>query len=103
MVGYIKFFFFFVFYLVSFSRSYLRFGLGFGLVSDLVAFWRSRLCLLHENHNSLLLDMASTVPNGIADRLRKGKLRRLPDPFTVSSWENENLVTKATPNVHIVL
>ena len=42
---------------------WIRLGLGSGLV--LVVFPGSRLSLLHENDNSLLLEMASTVANGI--------------------------------------
>ena len=36
-----------------------------------VVFPRSRLCLLHENDNRLLFEMATIVPNG-KNRLRKG-------------------------------
>ena len=57
----------------SFSLDYITLGLR--LWSELVGvvFWQSRLCLLHENDNRLLLEMASIFKNG-TDRLQKGKL-----------------------------
>ena len=60
VISFFKLAFVFSLYLVSSFR--INFSLESGLA--LVVFPRSRPCLLYENDNILLIEMATTVPNG---------------------------------------